>query len=218
VFERFTDRARSVLTLAQGEVGEFNHGYLGTEHLLLGLVREGEGVAAQALGSFGVTLDAARAQVREIVGVAEHRPRGSPPFTPRAKKVLELSRREALQLGHNYIGTEHLLLGLVREGEGAAVQILINLGVEVGPLRQQVIALMSGGSRVADTSVSTPGAWSTAEPLCPQCHAPVTEGARYRTLEVLPGPGEEDERPARVMVVYCGTCGISLHTFPSPPT
>jgi len=143
VFERFTDRARRVLVLAQEEARLLNHSFIGTEHILLGLVHEEEGVAAEALRSLGVTLVAVRRRVEETIGMAGTAPSGSPPFTPRAKKVLELSLREALQLGHSYIGTEHMLLGLVREGEGVAARVLVSLGVDLNRVRQQVIALMS---------------------------------------------------------------------------
>jgi hypothetical protein len=146
VFERFTDRARSVVVLAQEESRLLSHNYIGTEHLLLGLVRDGEGVAAQALGSLDVSLEAVRAQVVEIIGYGGSAPSGHIPFTPRAKKVLEQSLREALQLGHNYIGTEHILLGLVREGEGVAAQVLVKLGADLSRVRQQVIQLLSGGA------------------------------------------------------------------------
>jgi hypothetical protein len=120
MFERFTDRARRVVVLAQEEAKMLNHNYIGTEHILLGLIHEGEGVAAKALESLGISLDAVREQVQDIIGQGQQQPTGHIPFTPRAKKVLELSLREALQLGHNYIGTEHILLGLIREGEGVA--------------------------------------------------------------------------------------------------
>ena len=130
MFERFTDRARRVVVLAQEEARMLNHNYIGTEHILLGLIHEGEGVAAKALESMGISLDAVRAQVEEIIGQGQQAPSGHIPFTPRAKKVLELSLREALQLGHNYIGTEHILLGLIREGEGVAAQVLVKLKVK----------------------------------------------------------------------------------------
>ncbi len=128
MFERFTDRARRVVVLAQEEARMLNHNYIGTEHILLGLIHEGEGVAAKALESLGISLDAVREQVQDIIGQGQQPPTGHIPFTPRAKKVLELSLREALQLGHNYIGTEHILLGLIREGEGVAAQVLVKLG------------------------------------------------------------------------------------------
>jgi len=146
VFERFTDRARRVVVLAQEEARLLNHNYIGTEHILLGLIHEGEGVAAKALESLGISLEAVRSQVEEIIGQGGSSPSGHIPFTPRAKKVLELSLREALQLGHNYIGTEHILLGLIREGEGVAAQVLVKLGADLSRVRQQVIQLLSGYS------------------------------------------------------------------------
>ena len=144
MFERFTDRARRVVVLAQEEARLLNHNYIGTEHILLGLIHEGEGVAAKALESLGISLEAVRAQVEEIIGQGDEAPTGHIPFTPRAKKVLELSLREALQLGHNYIGTEHILLGLIREGEGVAAQVLVKLGAGLDRVRQQVIQLLAG--------------------------------------------------------------------------
>ena len=146
MFEQFTDRARRVLVLAQEEARLLNHNFIGTEHILLGLIHEGEGVAAKALESLGISLEAVRQKVAETIGPASTAGTGSPPFTPRAKKVLELSLREALQLGHNYIGTEHMLLGLIREGEGVAPQVLVNLGADLSQVRQQVIQLLSGYS------------------------------------------------------------------------
>ena len=142
MFERFTDRARRVVVLAQEEARMLNHNYIGTEHILLGLIHEGEGVAAKALESLGISLEAVRQQVEEIIGQGQEAPSGHIPFTPRAKKVLELSLREALQLGHNYIGTEHILLGLIREGEGVAAQVLVKLGADLNRVRQQVIQLL----------------------------------------------------------------------------
>jgi ATP-dependent Clp protease ATP-binding subunit ClpA len=144
MFERFTDRARRVVVLAQEEARMLNHNYIGTEHILLGLIHEGEGVAAKALESLGISLEAVRQQVEEIIGQGQQAPSGHIPFTPRAKKVLELSLREALQLGHNYIGTEHILLGLIREGEGVAAQVLVKLGADLNRVRQQVIQLLHG--------------------------------------------------------------------------
>ncbi len=160
MFERFTDRARRVVVLAQEEARMLNHNYIGTEHILLGLIHEGEGVAAKALESLGISLDAVRQQVEEIIGQGQQAPSGHIPFTPRAKKVLELSLREALQLGHNYIGTEHILLGLIREGEGVAAQVLVKLGADLNKVRQQVIQLLNGyqskGEPAGTTSESTP--------------------------------------------------------------
>ncbi len=144
MFERFTDRARRVLVLAQEEARLLNHNFIGSEHILLGLIREGEGAAAQALESLGISLEAGRQRVAETTDAPGTPTSGSPPFTPSAKKVLELSLREALALGHNYIGTEHMLLGVVREGEGVAAQVLVNLGADLSSVRQQVIQLLSG--------------------------------------------------------------------------
>jgi ATP-dependent Clp protease ATP-binding subunit ClpA len=144
MFERFTDRARRVIVLAQEEARLLDHNYIGTEHLLLGLAHEGQGVAAKALELLGIRLEALRSQVEEIIGQGQRAPTGHIPFTPRAKKVLELSLREAKQLGHNYIGTEHILLGLIREGEGVAAQVLVKLGADLSPVRAQVIELLSG--------------------------------------------------------------------------
>jgi ATP-dependent Clp protease ATP-binding subunit ClpA len=144
MFERFTDRARRVVVLAQEESRLLNHDFIGTEHLLLGLIDEGEGVAALALAALGIRLDAVRAKVEEIVGQGESTPSGHIPFTPRAKKVLELSLREALDMGHNYIGTEHLLLGLLREGEGVGATVLVGLGADLDSVRQKVIQILTG--------------------------------------------------------------------------
>jgi hypothetical protein len=144
MFERFTDRARRVVVLAQEEARLLNHDYIGTEHILLGLIHEGEGVAARALESLGISLEAVRAQVEEIIGQGATAPTGHIPFTPRAKKVLELSLREALELGHNYIGTEHILLGLLREGQGVGAQVLVELGADRDRVRQVVVQLLAG--------------------------------------------------------------------------
>ncbi len=150
MFERFTDRARRVVVLAQEEARMFNHNYIGTEHLLLGLIREGDGVAAKALESLGISLDVVRQQVEEIIGQGQQAPSGHIPFTKRAKKALEMSLRESVQLGHNYIGTEHILLGLLREGDGVAAQVLVKLGADLNRVRQQVIELLHGsGKRVS---------------------------------------------------------------------
>ena len=143
MFERFTDRARRVIVLAQEEARMLNHNYIGTEHILLGLIHEGEGVAAEALESLGISLAAVRQQVEEIIGQGQEAPSGHIPFTPRAKKVLELSLRESLQLGHHYIGTEHILLGLIREGDGVATQILVRLRGDLNLIRHQVIQLIA---------------------------------------------------------------------------
>jgi ATP-dependent Clp protease ATP-binding subunit ClpA len=142
MFERFTGRARKVVVLAQEEARRFGHGYIGTEHILLGLIREEDGLAAHALGRLNVTIHGAREQLESIVGYGEEDTGSQVPFTPRSKKVLELGLRESMQLGHNYIGTEHILLGLVRESEGVANQMLSNLGVEADEVREQVVRLL----------------------------------------------------------------------------
>jgi ATP-dependent Clp protease ATP-binding subunit ClpC len=163
MFERFTDRARRVVVLAQEEARMLMHDYVGTEHILLGLSHEGEGVAAKALESLGISLEAVRQQVEEIIGQGQQARSGHIPFTARAKKVLDLSLREALQLGHNYIGTEHILLALVREGDGVAAQALVRLGADLNRVRRQVIQLTKGGPPApeAETMVrnARPGGW-----------------------------------------------------------
>jgi ATP-dependent Clp protease ATP-binding subunit ClpC len=148
MFERFTDQAQRVVVLAQEEARTLDHDYIGTEHLLLGLLREGEGVAAKALESLGVSLDEVRGQVEEIIGRGRQAPGERIPFTPRAKKVLELSQREAMQFGHSYIGTEHILLGLIREGEGVAAQVLVRSGAEQRRVRQRVTQLLPDPEQV----------------------------------------------------------------------
>ena len=144
MFEKFTERARQVIVLAQEEARMLNHNHIGTEHLLLGLIHEGQGVAARALESLGISLEDVRRNVEEIIGRGQETPSGHIPFTPRAKKVLELSLRESQHLGHDYIGTEHILLGLIREGEGVAAQVLVKLGADLNRVRQQVIQLLHG--------------------------------------------------------------------------
>ena len=144
MFEKFTERARQVIVLAQEEARMLNHDYIGTEHLLLGLIHEGEGVAARVLESLGISLEDVRQNVEEMIGRGDHELSGHIPFTPRAKKVLELSLRESQQLGHDYIGTEHILLGLIREGEGVAAQVLVKLGGDLNRVRQQVLQVLGG--------------------------------------------------------------------------
>ena len=143
MFERFTDRARRVLVLAQEEAKGLHHNYIGTEHILLGLVHEGDGIAAKALESLGVTIDSLREEVVKLSEPSSGPTPNSPAFTVSAKKVLEYSLREALQLGHNYIGTEHMLLGLVREGEGTGSKVLMNLGIDLARVRSQVMQIVS---------------------------------------------------------------------------
>jgi ATP-dependent Clp protease ATP-binding subunit ClpC len=158
MFERSTDRARRVVVLAQEEARLLNHNYIGTEHILLGLLHEGRGVAANALQSLGISLEAVRRQVEGIIGQGQQAPSGHIPFTPRAKKVLELSLREAHQLGHDYIGTEHVLLGLIREGQGVAAQVLVRLGADLNQVRQQVIQLLHGHQcKELASSLDAPG-------------------------------------------------------------
>jgi ATP-dependent Clp protease ATP-binding subunit ClpA len=155
MFERFTDRARQVVVLAEEEARMLSHNYIGTEHILLGLIHEGEGVAAKALESLGISLDVARQQVEEIIGRGQQAASDGIPFTPRAKKVFELSLRESLQLGHQYVGTEHILLALIREGDGAAAQVLVKLGTDLNRVRQQVIQLLHGYQGKEPTAAGT---------------------------------------------------------------
>ncbi|MEA2972374.1 MAG: ATP-dependent Clp protease ATP-binding subunit ClpC [Actinomycetota bacterium] len=170
MFERFTDRARRVVVLAQEESRLLNHNYIGTEHLLLGLIHEGEGFAAQALERLGVSLERVRAEVEEIIGQGASSPSGHIPFTPRAKKVLELSLREALELGHNYIGTEHILLGLLREGEGVAAQVLVvRMGADLGRVREVVVDMVSSAGGMSEST------------------SPVAGSDRHLRLRVRPG-------------------------------
>ena len=209
MFERFTDRARRVVVLAQEEARLLNHSYIGTEHILLGLIHEGEGVAAKALESLSISLDAVRAQVEEIIGQGGSSPSGHIPFTPRAKKVLELSLREALQLGHNYIGTEHILLGLLREGEGVATQVLVKLGADLGKVRQQVIQLLSGyqgpgtkgeaaGSAAAPGTKDEPGEKGGSQVL-DQFGRNLTQLAREKKLDPVIGRTRELERVMQIL-------------------
>ncbi|MCW2892860.1 MAG: putative ATP-dependent Clp protease [Actinomycetia bacterium] len=201
MFERFTDRARRVVVLAQEEARMLNHNYIGTEHILLGLIHEGEGVAAKALESLGISLEAVRQQVEEIIGQGQQAPSGHIPFTPRAKKVLELSLREALQLGHNYIGTEHILLGLIREGDGVAAQVLVKLGADLNRVRQQVIQLLHGYQGKEPTSAasgSTESAPSTSLVL-DQFGRNLTQGAREGKLDPVIGREKEIERVMQVL-------------------
>jgi len=204
LFERFTDRARRVLVLAQEEARDLNHAFIGTEHILLGLIREGEGVAAKALDALGVTFDVVREKVEEAIGANTNPSPGSPPFTPRAKKVLELSLREALQLGHSYIGTEHMLLGLVREGEGVAAQVLSDLGADMARVRTQVIQMMSGqsGKESNASSVGTgksDGESASGSAVLDQFGRNLTQFAREGKLDPLVGREKEVERVMQVL-------------------
>jgi ATP-dependent Clp protease ATP-binding subunit ClpC len=197
MFERFSDRARRVVVLAQEEARMLNHNFISTEHLLLGLIAEGEGVAARALQSFGISLPAVREQVEELMGQGNLPAKGTIPFTPRAKKVLELSLREALQLGHNYISSEHILLGLVREGDSMATQVLIRLGAEPGPLRQQVISLLSAVREPADAPQTTDAPSSSG--VLDQYGHNLTQSAREGKLDPVIGRETEIERAIQVL-------------------
>jgi hypothetical protein len=186
MFERFTDRARRVVVLAQEEARHLNHDYIGTEHILLGLIHEGEGVAARALTALDISLEAVRAEVTEIVGRGGDQPGGHIPFTPRAKKVLELSLREALAFGHNYIGTEHILLGLIREGEGVAAQVLVKLGASFDRVRQQVVQLLADAGAVQAEQVAG---------------MPTRLSQEQARAMVAGGPGMYQEEPAELVRV-----------------
>ena len=205
MFERFTDRARRVVVLAQEEARLLNHNYIGTEHILLGLIHEGEGVAARALESLGINLESVRSQVVEIIGQGAQAPSGHIPFTPRAKKVLELSLREALQLGHNYIGTEHILLGLIREGEGVAAQVLQKLGAELHKVRQTVIQLLSGVQGEQGSGAPQQGGQGRSESassgstVLDQFGRNLSQHARDRKLDPVIGRVREIERVMQIL-------------------
>ncbi|MGV8849516.1 MAG: ATP-dependent Clp protease ATP-binding subunit [Propionibacteriaceae bacterium] len=202
MFERFTDRARRVVVLAQDEARMLNHNYIGTEHLLLGLIHEGEGVAAKALESLGISLEAVREQVEEIIGHGQQAPTGHIPFTPRAKKVLELSLREALQINHTYIGTEHILLGLIREGEGVAAQVLIKLGADLNRVRTQVLQLLSGfqaGKEATTAGAPEVGPQSATSKVLDQFGRNLTQAARENKLDPVIGREKEIERVMTVL-------------------
>ncbi len=225
MFERFTDRTRRVLVLAQEEARLLNHNFIGSEHLLLGLIREGEGesVAAQVLRALGITLEAARTKVAELIRAAEYySSTGSPPFTPSAKKVLEFSLREALQMGHNYIGTEHMLLGMIREGESMAVQVLFELGANRDQVRAAVLRTLDGhtdepvrswveSSPATRVNVRAPSG-AAAAAVCPGCRIDLADTLRWRTQEV---PGAEPTDPVRDVVVWwCRACGRTISVTP----
>ncbi len=202
MFERFTDRARRVIVLAQEEAKMLNHNYIGTEHLLLGLIHEGDGVAAKALEALGISLEAVREQVEDMIGKGQQKPTGHIPFTPRAKKVLELSLREALQLGHNYIGTEHILLGLIREGEGIAAQVLVKLGADLNSVRQQVIQLLAGyqgKEPVAAGAGQSAPASGKGSAVLDQFGENLTQLARDGKLDPVIGREKEIERVMQIL-------------------
>jgi ATP-dependent Clp protease ATP-binding subunit ClpC len=223
VFERFTDRARRVVVYAQEEARMLNHNYIGTEHILLGLIHEGEGVAARALKTMSISLDSARQRVEEIIGQGPAVPVGHIPFTPRAKKVLEDALREALQLGHNYIGTEHILLGLLREGEGVGAQVLQELGASLEQVRTTVIQLLAGYTASAEEAAGAGSVGPMTEvyaevvpeddpakdPRCARCHALLADTLTVSTLERTVG-----EEQLELKVAHCGRCGSALGVLP----
>ena len=200
MFERFTDRARRVVALAQDEAKRLDHNYIGTEHILLGLIHEGTGVAARALDSLGINLDVVRRQVEEIIGRGQQTPSGHIPFTPRAKKVLELSLRESQQLGHNYIGTEHILLGLLREGDGVAAQVLVKLGADLNRVRQQVIQLLHGHQEEESVSARSTAAELRVLPAVKARLDSVEDRltAVEQQVGIRPDTGDLDEQIERV--------------------
>jgi ATP-dependent Clp protease ATP-binding subunit ClpC len=202
MFERFTDRARRVVVLAQEEAKGLNHNYIGTEHILLGLIKEGDGIAAKALAELDISIDNVREQVQDMIGQGQQAPTGHIPFTPRAKKVLELSLREALQLGHNYIGTEHILLGLIREGEGVAAQVLVKLGADLTRVRQTVIQLLSGyqaGKESATVGGGEPAPNDKGSQILDQFGRNLTQAARDGKLDPVIGREKEMERVMQIL-------------------
>ena len=209
VFERFTDRARRVLVLAQEEARLLRHAYIGTEHLLLGMIHEHRGIAAQVLAELGITTERARHQLEQIVGIHDGEPpTGSPPFTSRAKKVLELSLREALQLGHSYIGPEHMLLGLVREGEGTGARIIQDLGVELKDVRVAVLREIMGDQSWSEEDSEDTWFAVSSTPRCKGCSASLESVLRYRTATV---PSTSPDLPSlSVDIVYCNQCGTVI--------
>ncbi|MDR0990628.1 MAG: AAA family ATPase, partial [Propionibacteriaceae bacterium] len=201
MFERFTDRARRVVILAQDEARMLNHNYIGTEHVLLGLIHEGEGIAAKALEQLGLTLDRTREQIEEVIGHGEQSPAGHIPFTSRAKRVLELSLREALQLNHSYIGTEHILLGLIREGEGVACQVLIKMGADLNQVRDIVLQLLSGfqTKQAATSGAPEKGPSPSGSKILDQFGRNLTQAARDGKLDPVIGRHQEIERVMTVL-------------------
>ncbi|MBE0527770.1 MAG: AAA family ATPase, partial [Thermoleophilia bacterium] len=199
MFERFTERARQVVVLAQEEARSLKHNYIGTEHLLLGLLREEEGVAARVLDGLEVSVEEVRAAVVRIVGSGEESPQGQIPFTPRAKKVLELALREALSLGHNYIGTEHILLGLVREDEGVAARILLDLDAEPEKIRGEVMRTLSGPGRRSSQGAGAGGEGKRAAKVLDQFGRNLTKLAEEGKLDPCIGRATEIERVMQIL-------------------
>jgi ATP-dependent Clp protease ATP-binding subunit ClpC len=201
MFERFTEKARRVVVYAQEEARMLNQNYIGTEHLLLGLIREQDGIAAKALESLSISLEDVHQQVEELIGRGTYVPTGHIPFTPRAKKVLELSLREALQLGHNYIGTEHILLGLIREGEGVAAQVLLNLGADLEKVRSAVIQLLSGyyGKQGGESGGDERSGGSGSAQMLDEFGRNLTRAARDGKLDPVVGRENEIERVMQIL-------------------
>ena len=200
MFEKFTDRARRVVVLAQEEARLLNHNYIGTEHILLGLIHEGQGVAARALESLGISLEDVRQNVVEMIGRGQEAPSGHIPFTPRAKKVLELSLRESQQLGHEYIGTEHILLGLIREGEGVAAQVLVKLGADLNRVRQQVLQLLDGREGEAGAEGETAVTWEADTGLTGE-----------REVRIVGSPAQIAEILARLRSIDARLAAVQRH-------
>jgi len=212
-----------VLVLAQEEARLLNHSYIGTEHILLGLISESESVAAKALESLDISFEAVRHEVEETIGMVGTAPSGSPPFTPRSKNVLDFSLREALELGHSYVGPEHLLLGVLREGKGVAATVLVGMGADLTLVRQRVLQVMAGtkgerqavgtewASEVASQLSNEPPA--TRAPTCPHCLASLIEEVRYRTMAVASEGDNED--PILIEIVFCQRCGATIEMFKS---
>ncbi len=200
MFERFTDRARRVVVLAQQEARELGHNYIGTEHILLGMVREGEGVAVEALKSLGISLETVRHQVEEMIGRGQDEPSGHIPFTPRAKKVLELSLRESHQFGHRYIGTEHILLGVIREGEGVAAQVLIKLGADLSRVREQVLQILGAHAREAGAEGETAVTWEADPGLTGE-----------REVRIVGSPAQLAEMITRLRSIDARVAAIERH-------
>src|SRR5438874_2118873 len=199
MFERFTERARQVVVLAQEEARTLKHNYIGTEHILLGLLREEEGVAARVLGSLEISTENVRAQIEQIVGYGEEVTTGQIPFTPRAKKVLELALREALSLGHNYIGTEHILLGLVRENEGVAARILLDFDADAEKIRNEIIRMLSGPGRRQGGAAGATGERAKSSKLLDQFGRNLTKQAAEGKLDPVVGRQTEIERVMQIL-------------------
>ena len=202
--------------LAQEESRLLDHNFIGTEHILLGLIREAEGVGAKALLSMGISLESVRHEVEEIIGHGNTEMSGHIPFTPRAKKVLELSLREALDLGHNYIGTEHILLGLIREGDGVGAKVLVKLGADLSRVRQTVNKLLAGdqpGLQGEQPGLQAePRNRAPEPPRCPRCQAALADTAAYRIVEAKPSGPDSEAETLRIVIAYCTSCGTAMGT------